>query len=107
MPPARSSLASESARNLDLVFSDEIMRTNRIATNPLVVKALEERDDELQRQDRPALSAEIEAAAQRWGAGDAALKRAVTENRIANLLKQQVTRPDDNAGPIVPAARRG
>jgi two-component system, NtrC family, sensor kinase len=45
-------LASESARALDLVFSDELMRTTRIATNPAVVKALEERDDYLQQLDK-------------------------------------------------------
>ena len=101
-----ASLAGESARSLDLVFSDELMRTMRITSNPLVVNALEERDDELQRRDEPARFAQIEAAARRWETGDAALRRAVTDGRVADLLKQQVTRPDDSAGPIVPGARR-
>ncbi len=99
-------LASESARALDLVFSDELMRTTRISTNRTVVKTLEERDDYLQQLDEQTRVKEIESAASRWEVRDAALIRAVTGGKIADLLKQQVARPDESAGPILPAATR-
>ncbi|MGH7233694.1 MAG: ATP-binding protein [Nitrospiraceae bacterium] len=101
-----ASLAAESARTLDLVFSDELMRTTRIATHPLVVKALEQRDDDIQRLNEGERLREREAAARRWEVRDPALMRAVTVGKIADLLKQQVARPDETAGPILPAATR-
>ncbi|HJU05911.1 MAG TPA: ATP-binding protein [Nitrospiraceae bacterium] len=101
-----ASLAAESARSLDLVFSDELMRTTRIATHPLVVKALEEQEDTLQRVDEPRRAKERDSAARRWEASEPTLIRAVTGGKLADLLKQQVARPDETAGPILPAATR-
>ena len=101
-----ASLAGESARSLDLVFSDELMRMTRIATNPIVVNALEERDDDLQQRDEQTRLAAIEASARRWEAREPTLVRAVTDGKIADLFKHQVARPDESAGPILPAATR-
>ncbi|MBD0306064.1 MAG: HAMP domain-containing protein [Nitrospiraceae bacterium] len=101
-----ASLASESARSLDLVFSDELMRMIRIATHPIVVSALEERDDDLQQRDEPARLAAIEASARRWEAREPAFVKGITGGKVADLFKNQVARPDESAGPILPAATR-
>ena len=100
------SLAAEAARTMDLVFSDELTRTTRIARAPLVVKALESQYGRIQKQEETALLVAEEDARGRWEAGDTALLGSLTESRLADFLKQQVARPEGETGEIIPASAR-
>lgn len=100
------SLAAEAARTMDLVFSDELTRTTRIARAPLIVNALEFEYGRLQKQEETALLASEEDAGSRWEAGDPVLLASLTESPIADFLKQQVARPEGETSEIIPASAR-
>jgi signal transduction histidine kinase len=100
------SLAAEAARTMDLVFSDELTRTTRIARASLVVNAMEFQYGRIQKQEEAALMAAEEDAKSRWEAGDPALLDSLTESRLAGFLKQQVARPEGETGQIIPASAR-
>jgi two-component system, NtrC family, sensor kinase len=100
------SLATEAARTMDLVFSDELTRTARITGAPLVVEALEAQYGRIQKQGGRSLTAAEEEARHQWEAGDPSLLRAVTESPLADFLKQQVARPEGETGQIIPASAR-
>jgi signal transduction histidine kinase len=100
------SLAGEAARTMDLVFSDELTRTARIARAPLIVDSLEGRYTRLQQSDETMLSAVEEEARRQWEAGDQKFIEAVTDNPLADFLKQQVARPEGETGQIIPASAR-
>lgn len=102
-----ASLAAESARTLDLTFSDELTRATRMAADPLVVNALEQRVDRYQTRDEAAMALELEAGRARWETKDPDLLRALTTGPLADLLQQQVARPDvGGSDRILPAASR-
>src|SRR6478672_9523959 len=84
------SLAAEAARTMDLVFSDELTRTSRIARAPLVVETLEAEYSRLRNRDEAALSVVEDEARLQWEAGDASLLESVMDNRVADFLKQQI-----------------
>jgi len=100
------SLAAEAARTMDLVFSDELTRTSRIARAPLVVETLEAQYRRLRKRDEAALSAAEDEARLQWEAGNANLLESVMDNPVADFLKQQVTRPEGETGEIIPASAR-
>lgn len=100
------SLAAEAARTMDLVFSDELTRTARIAKSPLVVEALEAKAAQLESYGEAKLSALEETATRQWEAGRADLVESVTDSALADFLKQQVARPEGETGPIIPASAR-
>ena len=100
------SLAAEAARTMDLVFSDELTRTTRIARAPLLVNTLETQYERIQQQAEAVLSAVEEDAARRWETGDPALLESVTGSRLAEFLQQQVARPEGETGHIIPASAR-
>ncbi|HET7059581.1 MAG TPA: cache domain-containing protein, partial [Nitrospiraceae bacterium] len=100
------SLAAEAARTMDLVFSDELTRTSRIARAPLVVETLEAQYSRLRKRDAAALSAAEDEARLQWEAGDANMLESVMDNPVADFLKQQVARPEGETGDIIPASAR-
>lgn len=99
-------LATESARKLDLVLSDEISRTSRIANDPLIVKALEDRRDRVQVLSEPARQTLTKRSAAQWEARDPAFIKAVTESRLANALRQYLTGSDLETEQSLPIAIR-
>lgn len=100
------SLAAEAARTMDLVFSDELTRTARIARAPMIVAALEDRYRRAQKQEEARRSADEEDARHLWESGDPRLLEALTESPMANFLKEQVARPEGETGEIIPASAR-
>jgi two-component system, NtrC family, sensor kinase len=100
------SLAAEAARTIDLVFSDELTRTSRIARAPLIVEALEARYGRLQNREETMLSAIEEKDRLQWEAGNPTLLESVMESPVADFLKQQVARPEGETGEIIPASAR-
>lgn len=100
------SLAAEAARTMDLVFSDELTRTSRIARAPLVVDTLEAQYSRLRNREEATLSAAEEEARLQWEAGNANLLESVMDSPVADFLKQQVARPEGETGEIIPASAR-
>ena len=98
------SLAAEAARTMDLVFSDELTRTARIARSPLLVETLRNATARLESHDEAKLAA-ASTAKHQWESGDAQLLEAVTENYARRIFfKQQVARPEGETGQIIPAS---
>src|SRR6476661_6254897 len=77
------SLASEAARTMDLVFSDELTRTSRIARAPLVVETLEAQYSRLRKREEAALSIAEEEARLQWEAGNTKLFESVMDSPVA------------------------
>jgi len=100
------SLAAEAARTMDLVFSDELTRTSRIARAPLIVETLEAQYSRLRKREDAALSTAEEEAQLQWEAGNAGLLASVMDSPVADFLKQQVARPEGETGEIIPASAR-
>ncbi|HTK87556.1 MAG TPA: ATP-binding protein [Nitrospiraceae bacterium] len=100
------SLASEAARTMDLVFSDELTRTSRIARAPLVVETLEAQYSRLRKREEAALSIAEEEARLQWEAGNTKLFESVMDSPVADFLTQQVARPEGETGEIIPASAR-
>ena len=100
------SLAAEAARTMDLVFSDELTRTSRIARAPLIVETLEAQYSRVRKREDAALSSSEEEARLQWEAGNAKLLESVMDNPVADFLTQQVARPEGETGEIIPASAR-
>lgn len=101
-----ASLAAESARTLDLIFSDELTRATRIAGDALVVRVLEQRVEQYRGQDDADVARALDALAARWDSGDQAVVRGVTSGALADHLQQYVARPEGGSDRIMPAASR-
>ncbi|MFQ5991763.1 MAG: ATP-binding protein [Nitrospiraceae bacterium] len=89
-------LATETARKLDLVISDEMNRTARIASDPLVVEALENRRDQAPTSGLP--QSQIESAAQAWDANHPDAVAAITKSGLADLLRRYYSETDAQTG---------
>jgi two-component system, NtrC family, sensor kinase len=100
------SLAAEAARTMDLVFSDELTRTSRIARAPLVVETMEAQYSRLRKREEATLSTAEEEARLQWEVGNASLLESVMDSPVADFLKQQVARPEGETGEIIPASAR-
>jgi two-component system, NtrC family, sensor kinase len=100
------SLAAEAARTMDLVFSDELTRTSRIARTPLIVETMEAQYSRLRKREEATLSTAEEEARLQWEVGNASLLESVMDSPVADFLKQQVARPEGETGEIIPASAR-
>ena len=99
-------LAAESARTLDLVFSDELTRTTRIATDPLVVGALEKQAERYRDGEDERAVAELTTLQGRWESRDPELVRVLTTGGLADFLRLQVSGTDGETGHILSAQTR-
>lgn len=84
-------LATEAARKLDLLVTDEIARTSRIANEPAIVLALEQRRDQLHTLSPRAASPPDADAEARWAAHDPELVAQITGSPLAALLQTHYT----------------
>ena len=79
-------LATEAARKLDLLLAEEITHTARIANDPAIIRALEQRRDA---QGDPARQATaLTEFERRWTARDPAAIKSLTENPLSTLLQE-------------------
>jgi len=99
-------LAMEASRKLDILIGDEISRTARIASDPLIIKELERRRDAVQHEPASTASA-AEAQRAKWESNDPATVKAITENPIAGLLHEYYTGAKSEPGEIIPQVVRG
>lgn len=100
-------LATEAARKLDILVGEEIARTLRIATDPLIIRELERRRDAIQNHTSPIPSSFLDDLQMKWETKDQAAVKAITENPIANLLREYYTGARSEADQLIPQVVRG
>ena len=95
-------LATEAARKLDLLVAEEVDRTARIASDPIVIRELERRRDALQDGSKPAQ----EQLKAKWETRDPAAVKAITQNRLARLLQEYYTGSHGEQDQLLPQVVR-
>jgi len=93
-------LATEAARKLDLLLAEEIAHTARIANDPAIIRALEQRRDA--RGDSKNLTTALTDFEQRWKAKDAAAITSITDNPLSTLLHEYFTGVHSAPGQLLP-----
>jgi two-component system, NtrC family, sensor kinase len=96
-------LATEAARKLDILVGEEIARTSRIASDPLIIRELERRRDTIQNPT----SAAADDLQLKWETKDPTAVKAITENPISNLLREYYTGTKSQADELIPQVVRG
>jgi len=99
-------LATEAARKLDILMSQEIARSSRIVTDPVIVRELERKRDELQGPTASATSAIDKELRSKWESHDPATVQAITENPIAKLLREYYTGARSEPDQLIPQVVR-
>ncbi|HEX9155262.1 MAG TPA: hypothetical protein VF819_06825, partial [Nitrospira sp.] len=97
-------LATEAARKIDILVAEEIARSSRIATDPLIVRELERRRDALQ---DPGASAYYDDLGSKWDSQDPATLKALTENPIASILREYYSGARSEPDQLIPQVVRG
>lgn len=93
-------LATEAARKLDLLLAEEIAHTARIANDPAIIRALEQRRDA--RGDSRNQTAALTDFEQRWKARDAAAIKFLMDNPLSTLLHEYFTGVHSAPGQLLP-----
>lgn len=99
-------LATETARTLDLVLSDENDRLTHIATDVSIVAALEHRRDSRQGRTDEESSARLARTARAWETKDPATIQALTHNKLADILRRYYTGASVDPAHPMPVVRR-
>ncbi len=95
-------LAIEASRKLDLLVAEEIARTSRIAADPAVVQALEQRRDWLQSLTKESRTAWVEAQRAQWEATAPTAGNAITNSPLSRLLREYSSGSRSAPDPVVP-----
>ncbi|MEK9140131.1 MAG: HAMP domain-containing protein, partial [Nitrospirota bacterium] len=93
-------LATEAARKLDLLLAEEIAHTARIANDPTIIRALEQRRDA--RGDAKNSTTTLTDFEQRWKAKDAAAVKSFMDNPLSTLLHEYFTGVHSAPGQSLP-----
>src|SRR6187200_591956 len=93
-------LATEAARKLDLLLAEEIAHTARIANDPAIILALEQRRDA--RGDLKNPTTALTDLEQRWRARDAAAIKSITDHPLSTLLDEYFTGIHSAPGQLLP-----
>jgi len=99
-------LAEETARKVDLLMSDEIGRTSRIAADPSIVHELEQRRDALLDMTEDARRRAVDTIKSGWEAKDPAAVQAITGNKMAGLLQEYFAGAKSEADQLIPQVVR-
>jgi signal transduction histidine kinase len=99
-------LATETARKLDLVVGEEMVRTSRIATDPVIISELEKRRDMLRDLSQDQLRTILAENAKHWQAKDRTLVKTVVESKLANLLHQYYAGSNNDSDQSLPQVVR-
>ena len=100
-------LATEAARKLDILVGEEIARSSRIASDPLMIRELERRRDAIQSPTSVAQSSVLDEQQLKWETKDPTAVKAITENPIANLLREYYAGGKSQADELIPQVVRG
>lgn len=93
-------LATEAARKLDLLLAEEIAHTARIANDPAIIRALEQRRDA--QGDPKNQTTALTEFERRWMARDAAAIKSITDNPLSTLLHEYFTGVHSAPGQLLP-----
>ena len=97
-------LATEAARKLDLLLAEEIAHTARIANDPAIIHALEQRRDMQSESTRQTTA--LTDFERRWAARDAAAIKSLTENPLSTLLREYYAGGHSAPGQLLPQVVR-
>jgi len=99
-------LAEETARKVDLLMSDEVGRTSRIAADPSIVLELERRRDALLDMTEDERRRALDKIKSGWEAKDPAAVQAITGNKMAGLIQEYFTGAKSEADQLIPQVVR-
>ena len=99
-------LATEAARNIDLILMEEESKTRRIATEPILIADMEARRDALVELDHNSYEAIIQKEQQAWQDKDPAFIESLTQGTIPELLRHHYLGTFANSGRPVPPVTR-
>ncbi len=100
-------LATEASRKLDILMSEEIARTSRIANDLAIVRELERRRDAIQGPSTESVSLAIDGLRKSWDAREPAAIKALTDNPVANLLREYYSGARSEPDQLIPQVVRG
>ncbi len=99
-------LAEETARKVDLLMSDEVGRTSRIAADPSIILELEHRRDALLDMTEDERRRTVDRLNSSWEAKDPAAVQAITGNKMAGLLQEYLSGAKSEADQLIPQVVR-
>ena len=99
-------LAEETARKIDLLMSDEVARTSRIATDSSIILELEQRRDALQSMTEAEHRRVMEGLKKGWETKDSAAVQAITGGKVAGLMQEYLTGSKSEADQLIPQVVR-
>ena len=99
-------LAEETARKVDLLMSDEVGRTSRIATDPSIILELEQRRDALLDMTDDARRRTVDKLKAGWEAKDPAVVQTITGNKVASIIQEYLSGVKSEADQLIPQVVR-
>jgi len=99
-------LAEETARKIDLLMSDEVARTARIAVDPSIVLELEERRDALLGMTETERHRTVDKIKSGWEGKDPAAVQAITGSKMAGLIQEYLSGAKSEADQLIPQVVR-
>jgi two-component system, NtrC family, sensor kinase len=99
-------LAEETARKVDLLISDEVGRTARIAEDPLIILELEQRRDALASMTDDERRRTVEKLKSGWEVKDPAVVHAITGEKIAGTIQEYLSGAKSEADQLIPQVVR-
>ncbi|MEP6933939.1 MAG: hypothetical protein ABI988_08385, partial [Nitrospirota bacterium] len=99
-------LAEETARKIDLLMSDEVARTARIAGDPSIVHELEQRRDTLLGMTDVERRRIIDRLKNGWEANDPAAVQTITGSKMAGLIQEHLSGAKSEADQLIPQVVR-
>ena len=99
-------LAEETARKVDLLVSDEVARTSRIAADPSIIHELEQRRDALLGMTEDERRRSVDELKGGWEAKDPTAVQAITGSRTAGLLQEYFSGAHSEADQLIPQVVR-
>ena len=99
-------LAEETARKIDLLMSDEVARTSRVAADPSIILDLEQRRDALLNMTEDERRRTVDRLRSGWEAKDPAAIQAITGNKMAGLIQEYLSGAKSEADQLIPQVIR-
>jgi signal transduction histidine kinase len=99
-------LAEETARKIDLLMSDEVARTSRIAADSSIILELEQRRDALQSMTEAEHHRVMEGLKKGWEAKDSAAGQAITGGKVAGLMQEYLSGSKNDSDQLIPQVVR-
>jgi signal transduction histidine kinase len=99
-------LAEETARKIDLLMSDEVARTSRIAVDPSIILELEQRRDALLGMTEDERRRAVDKLKSGWEVKDPAAVHTITEGKIAGTIQEYLSGAKSEADQLIPQVVR-